>query len=272
MRVISKTNMGRVQACSEWRDLRINKDTFVQRSTQYQWEVTWTAIQQVKHFRCTSFKRNSLWSFIIKILHQQLPVGRWLRKRKPSLYRNFNCQFCNRKADETILHLITCPDTVLLRQLIYEALWAFLADTLPQFSESLSSASLVASEINGWIGISAQSTRFKDLLIGAVAGKMDSAQFTYIQGRFKWSHHHTDLGNDPLSDVSILDDPYLAPPLKPPIVTSKERFLKALSRTVIQMRALIHSGSSFSWLFKKLPGYYKVNLLGDGDDLLMISP
>ncbi|GBC02406.1 hypothetical protein RclHR1_04600006 [Rhizophagus clarus] len=193
MRVISKTNMGRVQACSEWRDLRINKDTFVQRSTQYQWEVTWTAIQQVKHFRCTSFKRNSLWSFIIKILHQQLPVGRWLRKRKPSLYRNFNCQFCNRKADETILHLITCPDTVLLRQLIYEALWAFLADTLPQFSESLSSASLVASEINGWIGISAQSTRFKDLLIGAVAGKMDSAQFTYIQGRFKWSHHHTVL-------------------------------------------------------------------------------
>ncbi|GBC07989.1 hypothetical protein RclHR1_07840002 [Rhizophagus clarus] len=81
-----------------------------------------------------------------------------------------------------------------------------------------------------------------------------------------------DLGNNPLSEASILDDPYLAPPLKPPIITSKERFLKALRCTFIQMRALIHSGSSFSWLFKKLPGYYKVNLLGDdGDDLLMIS-
>ncbi|GBB84195.1 hypothetical protein RclHR1_10820001 [Rhizophagus clarus] len=83
------------------------------------------------------------------ILHQQLPVGRWLRKRKPSLYQNFNCQFCNNEADETISHLITCPDTAHLRQSIYEALQAFLADTLTQFSESLSSATLVASEING---------------------------------------------------------------------------------------------------------------------------
>ncbi|GBB92496.1 hypothetical protein RclHR1_20150001 [Rhizophagus clarus] len=78
------------------------------------------------------------------------------------------------------------------------------------------------------------------------------------------------LRNDPLSDASILDDPYLAPPLKPPIVTCKEHFLKVLGRTFIQMRALIHSDSSFSWLFKKLPDFYKVNLLGDGDDLLMI--
>ncbi|GBC07990.1 hypothetical protein RclHR1_07840003 [Rhizophagus clarus] len=173
--------MDRVQACSEWRDLQINEDTFVQRLIQYQWEVTWTAIQQVKHFRCTSSKRNSLWSFIIKILHQQLPVGCWLRKRKPSLYRNFNYQFCNSEVDETISHLITCLDTVLLQQSIYEALWTFLADTLPQFSEPLSSASLVASEINGWIGTSAQSARFMDLLTGTAAGKMDSAQFTYIQ-------------------------------------------------------------------------------------------
>ncbi|GET04444.1 hypothetical protein RCL_jg7854.t1 [Rhizophagus clarus] len=80
-----------------------------------------------------------------------------------------------------------------------------------------------------------------------------------------------DLGNDPLSDASILDDLYLASQLKPPIITCKECFLKAFSRTFIQMRALIHSGSSFSWLFKKLLGFYKVNLLGDGDDLLMIS-
>ncbi|GES81975.1 hypothetical protein GLOIN_2v1788498 [Rhizophagus clarus] len=242
--------MGRVQACSEWHNLRVNKDTF-----------------------------NSLWSFIIKILHQQLPVGRWLRKHKPSLYQNFNCQFYNSEADETISHLITCPDTVLLWQSIYEALWTFLADTLPQFSEPLFSVSLVANEINGWISTSAQSARFMDLLTGATVRKMDSAQFTYIQRRFKWSHRHTvlfcakllikliwlfkstiwlprcertiewkkhnsiskkdkmsspptckvrrqspsqDLGNDPLSEALILDDPYLAPPLKPPIVMSKE--------------------------------------------------
>ncbi|GBB93794.1 hypothetical protein RclHR1_22300001 [Rhizophagus clarus] len=63
-------------------------------------------------------------------------------------------------------------------------------------------------------------------------------------------------------DASILDDLYLAPLLKPPIITSKERFLNALERSFKQMRALIHSGSSFLWLFKKLSGFYKVDLLG----------
>ncbi|GBC07765.1 hypothetical protein RclHR1_07680019 [Rhizophagus clarus] len=174
------STMGTVQSCSEWRDLRINEDIFVQRSIQYQWDVTWTAIQQVKHFRCTSFKRNSLWSFIIKILHHQLPVGRWLRKRKPFLYQNFHCQFCNIEADETISHLITCPHTAPLRQKIYEALRAFLSSTLPQFFDSLSSANLVNSEINGWIGTSIQSPRFLDLLKCAADGKMDSTLFTYI--------------------------------------------------------------------------------------------
>ncbi|GES78234.1 hypothetical protein RCL_jg94.t1 [Rhizophagus clarus] len=77
-------------------------------------------------------------------------------------------------------------------------------------------------------------------------------------------------GDDFPSDTLILDDPYLAPPLKPPIITSKEQFLKALDRTFKQMRALVHSGSSYSWLFKKLLGFYKVDLLGDGDGLLMI--
>ncbi|GES88266.1 hypothetical protein RCL_jg5184.t1 [Rhizophagus clarus] len=82
---------------------------------------------------------------------------------------------------------------------------------------------------------------------------------------------HRIPGDDFLSDTLILDDPYLVPPLKPPIITSKERFLKALDRTFIQMRALVHSGSNFSWLFNKLSGFYKVDLLGDGDGLLMIS-
>ncbi|GBC08846.1 hypothetical protein RclHR1_08410019 [Rhizophagus clarus] len=86
----------------------------------------------------------------------------------------------------------------------------------------------------------------------------------------RWSPHH-ELDDDSLAEASILNDPYLAPPLKLPITTSKERFLKMLDRTFNQMRALIHSGSSFSWLFKKLPGFYKVNLLGDGNDLLLIS-
>ncbi|GES96702.1 hypothetical protein RCL_jg14714.t1 [Rhizophagus clarus] len=83
--------------------------------------------------------------------------------------------------DETTSHLITCPNTAHLWQSIYKALWAFLTDTLPQFSESLSSTTLVVSKINGWIGTSAQSARFMDLLTGAAARKIDSAQFTYIQ-------------------------------------------------------------------------------------------
>ncbi|GES98644.1 hypothetical protein RCL_jg5522.t1 [Rhizophagus clarus] len=78
-------------------------------------------------------------------------------------------------------------------------------------------------------------------------------------------------GDDFPLDTLILNDPYLAPLLKPPIVTSKERFLIAFDRTFKQMQALIHSGSSFLWLFKKLSGFYKVDLLGDGDGLLMIS-
>ncbi|GES80585.1 hypothetical protein RCL_jg10904.t1 [Rhizophagus clarus] len=174
--------------------------------------------------------------------------------------QDFTCQFCKEEADETITHLVTCPYTMHLRQSIFNSLQDFLVITLSQFSDLLSSANLVNDAINGWIETSIQSPRFIKLLTCAATGKMDSSQFIHIQR------------DDQSAEASILDDPYLAPPLKPPIITSsKDRFLKALNRTFLQIRALIHSSSSFSWLFKKLPDFYKVNLLGDEDDLLLIS-
>ncbi|GBB95431.1 hypothetical protein RclHR1_25310003 [Rhizophagus clarus] len=66
--------MGTIQHCNEWKDLAINDETFNQCLIQYKWDVTWAVLKQVKHFCYSTLKQNSLWCFIIKHLHNQLPV------------------------------------------------------------------------------------------------------------------------------------------------------------------------------------------------------
>ncbi|GES95011.1 hypothetical protein GLOIN_2v1788498 [Rhizophagus clarus] len=72
LRKFLKTLMN-FQTNSEWSQLKINNSAFTDRSQLYDWDVTWLVIKQVKHFKCTTRSHNSFWSFIIKLLHNQLP-------------------------------------------------------------------------------------------------------------------------------------------------------------------------------------------------------
>ncbi|PKY41596.1 hypothetical protein RhiirA4_455211 [Rhizophagus irregularis] len=68
-----------------WSRLKSNIDCFVDKRFDYDWHTTWTTIKQIKFFKCASTKRNSLWSFIIKALHKELPIATRLKQQKPAL-------------------------------------------------------------------------------------------------------------------------------------------------------------------------------------------
>ncbi|PKC10845.1 hypothetical protein RhiirA5_498169 [Rhizophagus irregularis] len=92
-----------------WSRLKSNIDCFVDKRFDYDWHTTWTTIKQIKFFKCASTKRNSLWSFIIKALHKELPIATRLKQQKPALYSDLKYQFCH-KHEETN-HLSTCTQT-----------------------------------------------------------------------------------------------------------------------------------------------------------------
>src|SRR6266496_4315878 len=95
--------------CKAWTDLKINNGKFDPNNQQFEWTVTFNVINQVKHFKCNSSRRNSFWAFSIKMLQGLLPLGPILKQRHPSWYRNFTCTLCPNKEEENILHLQECP-------------------------------------------------------------------------------------------------------------------------------------------------------------------
>jgi len=65
------------------------------------------SLEHIKGFRCTTWRSNSLWSFIIKLTNHILPTLDVLQTRYDTLYKNWNCPSCH-KESETLEHLITC--------------------------------------------------------------------------------------------------------------------------------------------------------------------
>ncbi|CAG8634336.1 6126_t:CDS:1, partial [Diversispora eburnea] len=58
----------------------------------------------------TSTRDNSLRSFSIKLLNEELPTMKVLHTRKPEIYKDKKCPFCN-IYDETNTHVFMCKDT-----------------------------------------------------------------------------------------------------------------------------------------------------------------
>ncbi|CAG8617052.1 11122_t:CDS:2, partial [Diversispora eburnea] len=58
----------------------------------------------------TSTRDNSLRSFSIKLLNEELPTMKVLHTRKPEIYKDKKCPFCN-IYDETNAHVFMCKDT-----------------------------------------------------------------------------------------------------------------------------------------------------------------
>ncbi|CAG8676206.1 1709_t:CDS:2, partial [Rhizophagus irregularis] len=46
----------------QWSQLSCNQDALLDRTKDYDWDITWNALKQVKHFKCTSSKHNKLWA------------------------------------------------------------------------------------------------------------------------------------------------------------------------------------------------------------------
>ncbi|EXX79707.1 hypothetical protein RirG_003040 [Rhizophagus irregularis DAOM 197198w] len=65
---------------AQWSQLSCNQDSLIDRAHDFDWTITWNALKQVQHFKCTSSRRNALWAFMVKILNNTLPVGQILKK------------------------------------------------------------------------------------------------------------------------------------------------------------------------------------------------
>ncbi|GET50143.1 hypothetical protein GLOIN_2v1788498 [Rhizophagus irregularis DAOM 181602=DAOM 197198] len=94
----------------QWSQLSCNQDALLDRTKDYDWDITWNALKQVKHFKCTSSKHNklwALWAFWFKLLNNLLPIDKTLKLRHPNLYKNFICPMYN-LVDEMISHITSC--------------------------------------------------------------------------------------------------------------------------------------------------------------------
>jgi ribonuclease HI/endonuclease/exonuclease/phosphatase family metal-dependent hydrolase len=78
----------------------------LQRSDNYSWKTLWTNISTKGTW--TSFKDSKRRSFLLKLIHNELPTLDRLRIRRPDLYKQDKiCPLCN-KEDETRDHIFKC--------------------------------------------------------------------------------------------------------------------------------------------------------------------
>ncbi|PKK56656.1 ribonuclease H-like protein, partial [Rhizophagus irregularis] len=168
---------------SAWSRLKFNIDCFVDKRFDYDWQTTWSTIKQVKFFKCTSTKRNSLWSFIIKALHNQLPIATRLKQRKPALYSDLKCQFCHTN-EETTNHLSTCTQTADFRTYLRSELIYFLNNT-DEFQKL--SPHIRSRTINSLLGSSLDSFECTSLLSDAMQAKISTTAISHLKKNLKLS-------------------------------------------------------------------------------------
>ncbi|GFH50742.1 hypothetical protein CTEN210_07218 [Chaetoceros tenuissimus] len=100
-------------------------------STILQQDIGWTSIRRARKER--SFKQNR---FITKLMANDLPTGTNLEKRQHS---NTSLCPCCKIAEETTVHLMSCPDTNCFRETLLTEFDTFMAsiDTEPQLRNFL---------------------------------------------------------------------------------------------------------------------------------------
>ncbi|CAB4386941.1 unnamed protein product [Rhizophagus irregularis] len=186
---------------SAWSRLKFNIDCFVDKRFDYDWQTTWSTIKQVKFFKCTSTKRNSLWSFIIKALHNQLPIATRLKQRKPALYSDLKCQFCHTN-EKITNHLSTCTQTADFRTYLRSELIYFLNNT-DEFQKL--SPHIRSCTINSLLGSSPDSFECTSLLSDAMQAKISTTAISHLKKNLKLSRADSvKLGSKILMQIIIL--------------------------------------------------------------------
>lgn len=74
------------------------------------WEITWGVFRNIKGIRCKSMDMSWLISWFLKSLNELLPYGKELKKRRPDLYNQWKCPFCNREEEDN-QHICICSNT-----------------------------------------------------------------------------------------------------------------------------------------------------------------
>jgi hypothetical protein len=171
------------RVCREWSRLKVNQESLVDHSLDYDWNATWAAIKQIKHFRCITKKRNTLWTFFIKILHNQLPTRHNLNIRRPDLYNKFVCVHCNHENEMTD-HLAECRYTQDAKIKIRDSLLTFFP-LIPGLKEA--STRNIKQLTHLLLGDSGDSIEFCVLIKDAFKGKFSYHNSKHIQRVLKIS-------------------------------------------------------------------------------------
>lgn len=156
------------------------KDSLIDRAHDFDWTITWNALKQVQHFKCTSSRRNVLWAFMIEILNNMLPVGQILKK----------CPMCNME-EENINRVKECKGTKAreINSVIFTQLRAFIRELLHNNLEL--NTNIINIALNILMGTSEISDEFDSLYYNALQGKMDLTLSSCLRKTLKITREKT---------------------------------------------------------------------------------
>src|SRR6266536_3539360 len=83
-----------------------------------------------------------------------------------------------------------------------------------------------------------------------------SQKMKTVATRRKPRHTNHQLVNDQIDDPEILDDPYISPPLKPPLETKRDKFERIWKSSISQINLLIQKSLRYQWNFAQSKGLY----------------
>ena len=69
-------------------------------------------------------------------------------------------------------------------------------------------------------------------------------------------HINQQLTHNHMDDPEILDDPYISPPLKPPIETKRDKFERIWKSSIPQINLLIQNSFHYTWNFVQSKSLY----------------
>jgi len=295
--------------CKAWTDLKINDNKFDSNYQRFEWTVTFNVINQVKHFKCNSSRKNSFWTFAIKMLQGLLPLGLSLKQRHPTWYKDFYCTLCLDQEEETISHLQKCTGLSMLWMNLRSDLESYISTLWDLWSTDL--CPLIRQKCSHFLlGNSYTSPQFVTLMENAMELKFDISVFNSLKNTLKTSsaktralctkilvkfvqvfrksiwqdrcskviawershnisqrmktavnkrknrHLNTQVTHAHMKDPEILDDPYIPPPMKPPLETKRNRFERLWKSSIPQIYLLIQKSLRYSWNFTQSKGLY----------------
>jgi ribonuclease HI len=71
------------------------------------WDISWELFRRMKGKHCRSMGISACWNWCFKSFHNLLPTTKWLKIRKPDLYKNAKCPLCYSE-EESTKHFVEC--------------------------------------------------------------------------------------------------------------------------------------------------------------------